>query len=315
MPSIILALGASLLKTFSTLSEKQVLTRAEPAAFTASSSFIIAFASLHLLYFVKDSEISTYALLITALCAFFSTISAFTSAYVLKHLDISESATLFALSPIVITFLAVLFLNEQLATIQYVGIAISCIGIFILEGHRHSAKQDKHITPLGSSPEHIILPIKSDADKIKAKSLLYIALVLALIFFSSTAVLDRYIVHHLGVDPLLFLIIVQFFILLYFLIIDLFNQRNRATNGTVDSFDMQILKRRSFWAHIIFVIIHRIFHMFAVEGMGASLLHAIKQSSVVLTTILGGKLFTEKHMVRRTIACVCVISGVVLAII
>ena len=33
--------------------------------------------------------------------------------------------------------------------------------------------------------------------------------------------------------------------------------------------------------------------MFAVQGMGASLLHAIKQSSVVLTTVLGGKLFTE----------------------
>lgn len=318
-PSILLALGASLLKTFSTLSEKQVLTRAEPAAFTASASFIIAFASLPLLYFVKSSEISNYALLITALCAFFSTISAFTSAYVLKHLDISESATLFALSPIVITLLAVFFLNEQLATIQFIGIGISCIGIFILEGHRHSAKQIDHITPLGSNPEHIALTIKDESSKNRAtKTALYIALILALVFFSSTAVLDRYIVHHLGVDPILFLIIVQFFILLFFLITDLCTRQYRLNNGVdktvIDSFDIQILKRRSFWAHIIFVIIHRVFHMFAVQGMGASILHAIKQSSVVLTTILGGKLFTEKHMIRRTIACVCVVLGVVLAI-
>lgn len=323
MPSIILALGASLLKTFSTLSEKQVLTKASPAAFTASASFIIAFISLPLLYFVKNSEISNYALFITALCALFSTVSAFTSAYVLKNLDISESATLFALSPIVITFLATIFLHEELAIIQYVGIGISCIGIFILEGHRHSAKQDAHITPLGSNPEHITLTTQNERygkaiEKMGKKSLLYIALLLALVFFSTTAILDRYVVYHLGVDPLLFLVIVQFFILLYFLIVDVFTRQyrphNKTTNSTVDSFDIEILKRKSFWAHIIFVVIHRVFHMFAVQGMGASLLHAIKQSSVVLTTVLGGKLFTEKHMLRRTIACICVVAGVVLAI-
>jgi drug/metabolite transporter (DMT)-like permease len=306
MSSIILAIGASIFKTFSTLSEKQVLVRTEPAAFTASASLIIAFISLPLLYFVDYSHIGSYALTMTVLCAVFSTISAFSSAYVLKHLDISESATLFALSPIVITFLAVVFLGEQLATIQFVGIGISCIGIFILEGHRHSAKQEAHITPLGSNPSHIEIPLKHSR-----KSVLYIALLVSLICFSSSAVLDRYIVHHLGIDPLLFLIIVQFFILLCFLIIDIFNRRG----GAVESFDIQILKKRSFWAHIFFVIIHRIFHMFAVQGMGASLLHAIKQSSVVFTTILGGKLFVEKHMIRRTIACVCVVLGVVLAII
>lgn len=305
MNSIFLALSASVLKTFSTLSEKQVLTRAEPGPFTATASFVLAFASLPLLYFVANSNIGSQALWMTALCAMFSTISGISSAYVLKNLDISESATLFALSPAVITLMSVFFLNEQLATIQFFGIGLSCIGIFILEGHRHSAKQDTHLTAHGSNPAHIEIPIKSNK-----KIFMYIALLLALVCFSSSAVLDRYIVHHLGTDPILFLIIVQFFILLCFLIIDLFISKK----GAVDSFDIQVLKRRSFWAHVCFVIAHRVFHMFAVRGMGASLLHAIKQSSVVLTTVLGGKIFTEKHMVRRTIACLCVVFGVLLAI-
>jgi drug/metabolite transporter (DMT)-like permease len=243
----------------------------------------------------------------TALCAFFATISAFTSAYVLKNLDISESASLFALSPAVITLLSVFLLGENLAWIQLAGIGLSCVGIFILEGHRHSAKQETHITPLGMDPAHIELPLK----KRDSRLVLYTTLFFALICFSSSAVMDRYIVHHLNTDPIFFLIIVQFFILFYFLIIDLFTKKK----GAVDSFDIKILSRRSFWAHICFVIAHRVFHMFAVQNMGASLLHAIKQSSVVLTTILGGKIFTEKHMVRRTIACLCVVLGVLLAII
>lgn len=307
MSSIVFAIGASILKTFSTLSEKQVLTRAEPAAFTASASFAIAIVSVPLLYTVNSTHMSTLAIWMTALCAFFSTISAFTSAYVLKHLDISESASLFALSPAVITLMSVFLLDENLAWIQLAGIGLSCVGIFILEGHRHSAKQETHLTPLALDPAHIELPLKKQDSRL----ILYTALFFSLICFSSSAVLDRYVIHHLDTDPIFFLIIVQFFILFYFLIIDLFTKKK----GSVDAFDVKILRRRSFWAHIFFVIAHRVFHMFAVQGMGASILHAIKQSSVVLTTVLGGKIFTEKHMVRRTIACLCVVFGVLLAII
>lgn len=307
MQPYILAIGASVLKTFSTISEKQVLTRAEPRVFTGSASLLIAFASLPLLFLAEKSTLTLYIFFLICISGIFSTASAITSAYVLKHLDISESASLFALSPAVITLLSMIFLNERLYVSQIIGIALSCVGIFILEGHKHSAKQDSHLPALTSNISHIDI----NQEKPRSKFKIYTVLLAALFFFSANAVLDKYVIDTWNINPILFLIIIQFFILFNFMILDLFTRK--ASHD--ESFDFNLLKRKSFWAHIFFVVLHRVVHVFAMRDMSISILHTIKQFSAVLTTILGGKLFTEKHMVRRTSACLCIVVGVVLAIV
>jgi drug/metabolite transporter (DMT)-like permease len=197
-------------------------------------------------------------------------------------------------------------LGEQLNTIQLVGIGISCVGIFILEGHRHHTKQISHDSALSGTLSHIDIPEEKRASKTKV----YFVLISALIFFSSNAVLDKYIIEKHAVNPIYLLVLIQLCILLNFIILHVYTRKEK----TKSSFDLSLVHQMSFWGHIFFVIVHRVTHVLALREIGVALLHTIKQFSTVLTTILGGKLFTEKHMVRRTIACVCIVTGVVLAI-
>mgnify|MGYP000659136237 CR=1 FL=1 len=269
-------------------------------------SSLIAFTSLPLLYVVDITSISSIALFLIFISSICSTASAITSAYVLKHLDVSESASLFALSPILITILSIVFLGENLSIIQLIGIGISCIGIFILEGHRHYTKQTSHDSALAGTLSHIDIPEETRASKTK----IYSVLISALIFFSSNAVLDKYIIDEHAVNPIYLLVLIQLCILLNFIILHVYTRKEK----TKSSFDLSLVYQKSFWVHIFFVITHRVTHVLALREIGVALLHTIKQFSAVLTTILGGKLFTEKHMIRRTTACLCIVTGVILAI-
>lgn len=200
-----------------------------------------------------------------------------------------------------------IFLNEKLYIIQVIGITLSCVGIFILEGHKHSAKQESHLPALTGDISHI--EIRHEVPHTKYK--VYIVLIAALFFFSANAVMDKYVIDTWNIDPILFLVLIQFFILFNFMALDLLTRKVSHD----ESFDFTLLRRKSFWSHILFVILHRVVHVVAMSVMSISILHTIKQFSAVLTTVLGGKLFTEKHMIRRTLACLSIVVGVVLAIV
>ncbi len=286
-----LALVAALLKSFSSVSEKQVLNKEDAAVYTSAFSFVIAFISLPLLWFVKDTDLTAVDFGIIYIVSIVSVVSSLTAAECIKKLDISESAPLFALSPLLVTFMSVFFLHESINFFQLIGILISVFGVFVLEYHTHRDE---------------------DKGQIKnPRAATYFTLFISLIFFSVASVLDRYVVYDRGIDPLYFLFIIQFFILINICIYDITFSKGMRTK----IINPKLFLRISFWANLIFIMAHRVVHMFAVQMIGAGVLNTVKQVNVFFTTLIGGTLFTEKHIFQRLIGCACIISGIVLVII
>lgn len=300
MTWITLALIASLAKAFANLSEKEILTKEEASVYVSVFSFVIAFLSLPLLFFVEDSHLSLETGLIIFFTSTLSVASALTAAYVIQKLDVSESAGLFALSPLFVTVLATIFLGETLGALQVAGIIITILGVYILE-HRFS-----HHLVLGIHGHERLMQAAPSTNRTST----YIVLIISLLLFSTCTVADRYIIHERGVDPLLFLVIIQFFIVFNFLAYDMVARRNIKTM----IIDPKLFLRLSFWTNIVSIAIHRISHMLAVGLVEISILNAFKQINAVFTTLLAGTFFKEKHQVRRTLGCICIVIGVVIVV-
>ncbi len=297
---VFLALLASFFKSIANIAEKQVLTDEDVEIYSSQLSFVLAFISLPLLFFVKSFDISTSALLIIFGTSFCSIVAALTSVWIIKKMDLSESAILFAASPIIIAITAGILLQEKLTPMIITGILVSCLGIFILE--YHNPKSEKH---------NLTFPAPHGIPAPEKKMVLYFILLISLICFSLGAIADRFVIYDMGVDPILYLIIIQFFILFNFALIDLFVSKKMKRKVI----NPKLFLRKSFWTNVIFILAHRVSHMFAVQMMQISILNAIKQSSAVFTTVLGGRIFKEKHMLKRGIACLAVVCGVVLVIV
>jgi drug/metabolite transporter (DMT)-like permease len=297
---VFLALLASFFKSIANIAEKQVLTEEGVEIYSSQLSFVLAFISLPLLFFVKSFDISNSALLVTYGASFCAIVSALTSVWIIKKMDLSESAVLFAASPIIIAIAAGVLLHEKLTPMIITGILVSCLGIFILE--YHNPKSEKH---------NLAFPAPHGIPGPDKKMILYFILFISLICFSLGAIADRFVIYNMGIDPVLYLIVVQFFILFNFALIDLFVSK-RLKRKVINP---RLFLRKSFWTNVIFILAHRVSHMFAVQMMQISILNAIKQSAAVFTTILGGRIFREKHMLKRSIACLAVVCGVVLVIV
>lgn len=302
-----LAILASLFKAIANIAEKQVLTKEDVEIYSSQLSFVLAFISLPLLFFVKNFDLSSTTLLIIYATSIGSIVAALISVWIIKKLDLSESAVLFAASPIFVAVFAIFFLNETLSNLAIIGIVISCLGIFILE--YHSPKKEKH--PLGVHGTTSALPeLPAELAGPKKKPLLFVLLFVSLICFSASAIADRYVIHSRGMDPLLYLLVIQFCILFNFALIDLFINKKMKRKVI----NPQLFLRKSFWTNIIFILCHRVAHVFALQFMQISILNAVKQIAAVFTTIFGGSIFKEKHILKRSIACVVVVAGVVLVI-
>lgn len=310
MTWITLACIAALFKSLATISEKHLLVKENASDYISGISFIIAICSIPLLYFVKDFTISSETFWITYGLSILAVIDALAIAYVVQKLDISESSVLFATTPIVVALFGTIFIDELLTQSQVFGIIISSLGLFILE-HKHTKSVSTlvHTIDAGTSKP------SQNENKNESKTRLYCMLIIGLIFFGLTSIGDRYVIHYRGTDPLLFLFIAQVCISVNMFAFDIIkNIFRKTTSAKRKLMDPALLIQKSFWANVVFIISHRVTHMFAVNLIEAGLLNAVKQINAVIITILGGNLFKEKDLVRRTFACLVILAGVFMVI-
>lgn len=296
MTWVTLALLAALFKSLATISEKEVLIKSDASNYMSGISLVIALASLPLLYFVKDMSLTLDIVWIILFFSILAAINGLSISYVIQKLDISESGVLLATTPIIVSIMGMVFIGEFLTPMQVLGIFVSAIGLFILEFKKKEVLLQSVDTP-------------------PSRKKLYIILGVSLIFFGATTVGDRYVIHYLKVDPVLYLVLVQLGISLSMFFYDLAKNGLKVKGVRSKFLDPKLLTQKLFWTNVVFIICHRLIHMFAVSLVAAGLLNAVKQINAVITTILGGMLFKEKGLIRRAIACLVIVAGVVLVIV
>ena len=76
------------------------------------------------------------------------------------------------------------------------------------------------------------------------------------------------------------------------------------------------LKNAGWWILLVavFTVGYRLSQSYAMQNAEAALVSGIKRSAALFATIIGGKLFHEKNLFRKAIACILMIGGVILII-
>ena len=282
--AIISAFCASL----STILEKKVLLKEHTVSFSTVLALGSAFVTLPALYIYRDTPIPLIVWFIFVSGSFLSTLAYIEVTSGLRHMDISNSAPLFLLSPLLTAFLAFVFLDEKLNSTQIFGMVLLGAGTYIL--------QTKKLSDVRGFLSHL-------THDTYIKILLF-----GLFLYGITSLLDRIVIHHYHIPPMLSVAYLQIFIAINFVLLVTFGGKTTWQNvkGTLkNNFTLVTLV-------ILLTVSYRLAQGYATGLAAVGLVVAVKRSSSLFTTIIGGELFHEKNLVRKTVACMIMIGGVCL---
>ena len=286
----IFAFAGAIIGSISAILEKKALIKEHAMEFTTVFSIFNFIFVLPFLSFVDFSILNDiYTIGFIYLVSIIGGIAFFFVAKGVRHMEISIVSPLLNFSPAFLVILAWFFLGEKITIQQLIGILIIIFGSYFLE------ISTKHPTLFG--------PVKK---MMHSKHIHYIFFALILYGFSS--ICDKIIINR--ISPITYLVFVHFFIALNFIIlIHLFHNGIKGIkNGIYNA---------GKW--IIFICIltcaYRFLQLQAISMTYVSLVIPIKRTSTIFSTIIGGKLFHEDHILKKLICCIIMFFGAYLIII
>ena len=203
-------------------------------------------------------------------------------------MEISLSSPMFLLGPLITTVLAFIILGEVVTRIQILGMLILVLGTYVLET-THSLHPREFVKNIWGNiySRHILLGI---------------------FLYGLSSVGDRFILKHMSVSPVLYTAIIQFFIAIQFLFLTWYYRGSPVAS-------MKFVKEH--WMSILVLALltvgYRVTQGYAVSlAVAVGLVIAIKRSSSLFTTIIGGGLFNDHGVLRKSFACIVMMGGVYL---
>jgi uncharacterized membrane protein len=170
--------------------------------------------------------------------------------------------------------------------LQLFGITLLIIGSYVLEAENHGTK-------------------KIFTKTFKSNYFYYIFL--GLILYAFCSILDKLILR--TVSPLTYIPIVQFFIAINFIIlICIFHNGFQGIKHGI--------KNAGKWIFLVAILVtsYRLFYAQAISMAYVSLVIPIKRMSAFFATAVGGRIFHEKNLTQRILACMIMIIGAFLVI-
>ncbi len=282
------AILTAFLGSLASLYEKRVLRKLHSIDFSAAIAFMAAIITSPVLITTSWENVTPSVLFMCFGLSFIAAVAFLNVTRGIRHMEISLSSPLFLLSPLISTVLAFIILGEVITAIQLLGMLILFIGAYILE------------TPDTLHPHEFV---KNIWGNIYSR---YILLGLLLYGFSSVG--DRIVLKHMSVSPVLYTAIIQFFIAVQFLFLTWYYRGSPVAS-------MKFVKEH--WAPILVLALlsvgYRVAQGYAVSlAVAVGLVIAIKRSSSLFTTIIGGELFHDHGVLRKSLACIVMMGGVYL---
>jgi len=202
-----------------------------------------------------------------------------------RHLDLSTVAPLTNLAPALVLILAFFILDERLKGVQLAGIGLLICGTYVLE--------TRHIKNFKKTLEEIF------SNK-------YILLVfIALFFLAFISIGEKQIIHGIHPFALLFYIYVFTFINATILLMIKYDGLKGIKHGINKS-------GKLIFVDAVFATTTNLLYLNAISLAFVSLVVTIKQLSTLFAVLLGGSFFHEKHLKRKTFACLIMLFGVFL---
>lgn len=279
------AILTALLTAAAAIVEKKTLLKEHAMEFSAVLAVFNFLIALVLLPYI-NFNFSLKILVMIYTASVLATIAFLFIAKAVRHMDISVVSPLLSFSPAVVAGLAFFILGEKISYIQLGGILLLIIGSYILELHNHDTK-------------------KIFTKTFKSNYFYYIFL--ALILYAFCSILDKLILN--SISPLTYIPIVHFFIAINFIVlICIFHNGFKGIKHGV--------KSAGKWIFLVAVLVtgYRLSQAQAVSMTYVSLVIPIKRMSAFFATVIGGKVFHEKNLAKRTLACVIMLAGAFLVI-
>jgi len=282
------ALISALLSAFAAITQKKVLFNLGALEFSFLLSILNLVFSIPFFFFIDYGTINTLNLSILFAKSVIG-VAAFLCVMIsLKNLEISNALPLLALTPGFVAVFAFLLLGESLKSVEVIGLVLLIVGTFILE----SKNMKKFVFPFN----------------VFLRSKYHRFIIIALFLFTASSILDKLLLIKLNLSPISLTAFQHIYFAILFSIIYFFFKRKE------DITSVSIEKDNLGWIALISILTigYRYTQIVAVSLASVALVLAIKRTSVFWATIIGGKLFSDKDLLKRSIAAILILIGAIL---
>ncbi len=286
----VFALSSAVLSAGAAVTQKKVLFRLDALAFSVRLAQLTLLLSLPLFAFVDFTAVSTEALVVLFGKTVLGALAFLCVMQAIKTHELSAALPLMVLTPGLVALTAFLALGESLSVLEISGMALLLLGTYILE-MRAGASLAHPFTVFFTSRRHA--PI-----------------VAALLLFTVTAVLDRYLLTDLRLRPLPMLAFQNLVLAFHLTVLALIMRKPVLPWRHADA--------RKGGAFILLIAVCTLGYRFAqIEAVSlapVALVLAVKRVSVFLAAMFGGSLFRETDLPRKAIAITLLLIGAALIV-
>ena len=266
--------------------EKKVLFKEHPLNFCTILALFSVILSFILFPFI-NLDINKSLLIIIYISSIGWAFSGWYLAKAMHHMQVSHLTPLLNFTPAIVAVLAFIFLRDVLSLNQFLGIGLLVIGAYVLETHNR---------------KDLFHPFRSLFRLNRGK---YI--ILSIMISAASSILDKLILGF--IDSFTYIFIIQLFILINFIALTyIFEGGLTPTRIGIKKIGLWVLLLA------ILTVSRRVLTAEAISLTHVGLVIAILYTSTLITVIFGGKLFHEKHLLKKTIAVIIMLAGVFLII-
>lgn len=279
------ALLAGLFSGLVPIAEKKVLKGLDVLEFSAFFAFLNLLLTLPVIFYV-DVRIPSGTLLLMYAASLIATAAFYNMIQAVKSAPVSLVSPFTNFNPAILAILAYFFLGERLAPHQMGGIAFIVLGAYVME-------IEHHITDF-------LQPFRK-----MAKSNVVHHVALAGVLYSFSAMIDKVVLASVGV--LQYLVTMHFFLFLNFFLLVLHK------HYTIKKLELDF-EHTFFWVFLssVFAVTYRLFQSQAISLALVSLVIPLKRLDSLVSTIIGGEMFHEKHLKQKVFSALVMLLGVYL---
>jgi drug/metabolite transporter (DMT)-like permease len=292
MDWFVIAFISATLSAASTLVEKKSLFSLGALEFSYILSIVVLILSFPFFLDISYSSITSESLIILFAKTILGTFAFFFVMTVIKNLEISEALPLMILTPGFIAVFAYITIGDSLTTQEVFGIILLLIGTYILE-----TSNRKNIF------EPFLVLIKSSNHRF---------VIAAILLFTITSILDRVLLTDLKMSAFSFIAFQHLFLALNFTIFFLIVKKRFNFKFSPN------VKANQIWLWIIAAAVltvgYRYTQVEAIKLAPVALVLSVKRISVFFSTLIGGKIFKEKNLLRKAAATAIMVAGAVMLV-
>lgn len=294
IPWFVYALVSAGFVGLKTIFQKAELKKEHSLDYVVAFSLVAMLLSLFLWPWVNFASLDPITTSYIYAASLLGSIAIWFGAKALRHLDISFVSPQAVVSTLFALLFAYLFLGEVLTINQWLGVIILIFaGAILLRGS------------IGSSHFFAVPAVLKIGDLFNKKTVIFyeLLLLLSMLCFGLSSIFDKIVLERIDIATFIFVLGIFLFInhlVIYVIVV-----------GNVSKIPANVDKLGWLIVLIAFLtVLSRLTYSQALSVAEVSLVIPLKQSSILVSTILGGKVFKEKKLLQRAIIALIMLGGV-----